>query len=218
MALKQENIFCNSKDVLKDCYLVGFNLGTTCQRLANACVLYRECTQFDTRCGKVLLFYSNYSFSLYFFISFFLQLILQFFAHNIIFAATNYSYFLYYQACPTGRRLVQDFSLDYYTVLAGGTLDERYKVRLLFQKISLDHFIVLERSTLDGRCKARLLFQNISLDFYTVQKYILDLYKVLEGSTLDEIYKVRLLFQNISLDYYIVLEGSTLDEIYKVRF
>ena len=85
MALKQENIFCNSKDVLKDCYLVGFNLGTTCQRLANACVLYRECTQFDTRCGKVLLFYSNYSFSLYFFISFFFTINLAIFLRITLF-------------------------------------------------------------------------------------------------------------------------------------
>eukprot|EP00088_Acartia_fossae_P004818 TRINITY_DN12084_c0_g1_i1.p1 TRINITY_DN12084_c0_g1~~TRINITY_DN12084_c0_g1_i1.p1 ORF type:complete len:493 (-),score=78.87 TRINITY_DN12084_c0_g1_i1:149-1627(-) len=67
-------------DVLKDCHLVGFNLGTTCQRLANACVLYKSCTQFDQRCDK---------------------------------------------GCPAGRRLVQDLSADYYTIIVGGTRKDR---------------------------------------------------------------------------------------------
>ena len=45
---------CDSPDVLKDCSLVGFNLGNTCQRLANVCVLHRKCSVFDDTCGQVL--------------------------------------------------------------------------------------------------------------------------------------------------------------------
>jgi hypothetical protein len=35
------------------------------------------------------------------------------------------------QACPTGRRLVQDLYLDYNTILVGGTLEDRTKVVFL---------------------------------------------------------------------------------------
>jgi len=40
----------------KTCLLVGFNLGSACQLLANVCVLYRNCYNFDTTCGTVRFF------------------------------------------------------------------------------------------------------------------------------------------------------------------
>ncbi|XP_023330247.1 uncharacterized protein LOC111702710 [Eurytemora carolleeae] len=41
-----------SPDKLKNCSLVGFNLGNTCQRIENVCVLHRKCSVFDQNCGK----------------------------------------------------------------------------------------------------------------------------------------------------------------------
>ena len=49
---KHEYLFF-SPDTLKNCSLVGFNLGNTCQRIGNVCVLHRECSVFNENCGKV---------------------------------------------------------------------------------------------------------------------------------------------------------------------
>jgi len=41
-----------SRDPLKSCLLVGFNLGGPCHLLPDVCVLHRNCATFDKTCGK----------------------------------------------------------------------------------------------------------------------------------------------------------------------
>jgi len=38
-------------DPNKDCQLVGFNLGNSCKRLANVCVIHKACGDFNSSCG-----------------------------------------------------------------------------------------------------------------------------------------------------------------------
>ena len=42
-------------DLNKNCYVVGFNLGNSCKRLANVCVLQKACSVFNESCGMVRL-------------------------------------------------------------------------------------------------------------------------------------------------------------------
>jgi len=39
------------ENLAKDCHLVGFNLGTSCKRLGNVCVLHRGCFLFNQTCA-----------------------------------------------------------------------------------------------------------------------------------------------------------------------
>jgi len=49
---KECNFFTLYKsDPNKNCHLVGFNLGNSCKRLANVCILHKSCGTFNESCG-----------------------------------------------------------------------------------------------------------------------------------------------------------------------
>ena len=85
-------------DLNKDCHLVGFNLGNSCNRLANVCILHKACSLFDTSCGMV--------------------------NRN---TEENFVFFVFFKGCVTGRRFIQDASSDYKTLIIGGVKDKRLK-------------------------------------------------------------------------------------------